>query len=221
MLLTFYPDVSAAALAQARRERPEYFAGGVLGGSHGDKMTLPDGSGWDCIYDVDNATGRRHWQCIPASDGGGGADAFPLDAGPLDPIDLSQWPEPAPLPIFAPLVVDGLRELGASETLLGDAAATITQGGTGGSFDAAVSGDLGDADRARIETRDALAGAVPDRELALTSGSSGTIDGGEGDAEFTPPPYVAPSPPGGPPDEDRPGPGDPYTDPITGEDKRR
>jgi hypothetical protein len=31
MLLAFYPAVSAAALARARSERPEYFAGGTPG----------------------------------------------------------------------------------------------------------------------------------------------------------------------------------------------
>jgi len=64
MLLTFYPDVSPAALVLARRERPDYFAGGALGGSHGDKLTLPDGTVWDLIYDVENETGDRHWQVI-------------------------------------------------------------------------------------------------------------------------------------------------------------
>lgn len=222
MLVTFYPDVSAAALVRARLERPEYFAGGVLGGSHGDKMTLPDSSGWDLIYDVENATGNRHWQCIPAGgDATAGDPTFALEPGPLVPIDLVQWPEPAPLPTFAPLVGDALREIGASDAVLAAAAATVAEASSPALFDAAVSGELGDGDRARVDVQAALAGAIPDRELALTSGAEGQIGGGEGDAEFTPPAYVAPANPGSAPDQDHPAPGDPYTDPETGVDKRR
>jgi hypothetical protein len=43
MLRAFYPLASAADLARARRERPEYFGGGRLGGADGTLLELPDG----------------------------------------------------------------------------------------------------------------------------------------------------------------------------------
>ncbi len=42
MLTAFYPDVSIATLAQARSDRPSYFAGGALVGA-GDRLQLGDG----------------------------------------------------------------------------------------------------------------------------------------------------------------------------------
>jgi len=43
MLRAFYPFATAAELARARRERPEYFGGGRLGGTDGTLLYLPDG----------------------------------------------------------------------------------------------------------------------------------------------------------------------------------
>lgn len=122
MLLAFYPDVSAAALARARQERPDYFAGGTLGGSHGDKLFLPDGQIWDLIFAVDGG-GIPRWQAIQASSGGGGGDddRFPLEPGALVPLDEAQWPVPAPVPIFEPLVAGALIELGGAAGVLDSA----------------------------------------------------------------------------------------------------
>ena len=43
MLRAFYPVTTPADLARARRERPEYFGGGRLGGRDGTLLYLPDG----------------------------------------------------------------------------------------------------------------------------------------------------------------------------------
>jgi hypothetical protein len=209
MLLTFYPDVSAAAFARARRERPEYFSGGTIVGSHGDKLRLPDSHIWDCIFDVENATGQRHWQCIDVSDGGGTGDpVFALEPGPLTPIDETQWPKPTPQPVFLPIVVDALDGLAGSDTVLGSAASTIAEASSGAAFDAAVSGAIDDGDGQRGAQLGAALGATPDDVLDSTTGSGGTIAGGEGDAEFAAPPYVAPTSPGAHPDDRPPGGGD-------------
>lgn len=209
MLVTFYPDVSAAALVRARLERPEYFAGGVLGGSHGDKMSLPDGSGWDLIYDVENATGNRHWQCIPAGgDATAGDPTFALEPGPLVPIDQAQWPAPSPQAVFLPIVADAFSDLTGVDALLASAASTMAEASSSAAFDAAVSGAIGDGDAARAGELEAARGATPDDVLAQTTGSGGTIAGGEGDAEFTAPAYVAPTPPGSLANSDAPRHGD-------------
>lgn len=126
MLLTFYPIVGPAALARARRERPEYFSGGTLIGRHGDALELPDGRIFDLIFDVLGPSMR--WQVIPAPRGdgpGAPADPFALEPGPLDPIDLSSVPPPGPAPDFAGLVATRLAALGASDTRLDTAMSTI------------------------------------------------------------------------------------------------
>lgn len=43
MLHVFYPNATAADIARARRERPEYFGGGRLRGTDGLLLELPDG----------------------------------------------------------------------------------------------------------------------------------------------------------------------------------
>jgi hypothetical protein len=86
MLLAFYPAVSPAAFAQARRERPEYFAGGSIIGSKGDKLQLPDGRVFDCIFASGGPLSGQRWQVLDVTNddgerlrrlraGGGAADA--------------------------------------------------------------------------------------------------------------------------------------------------
>jgi hypothetical protein len=221
ILLAFYPTVSGAELARARRERPEYFAGGSLGGSHGDKLTLPDGACWDCIFG--SGTGDvtvMHWQCIPCGDGTPGDPVFALAPGPFRPLDGSVWPAPAPVVVFVPLVTDALSELGTSDAILSAAESSVAEHSSGAAFDAAVSGAVNDGDAARVQEFAPLLQAVPADVLEAMNDRSGTIDAGEADAEFEPPPYKVPDPPGNPPQDDTPQPGDPTTDPD-GTDKRR
>jgi hypothetical protein len=195
MLLAFYPDVSAAAFAQARRERPEYFAGGTIVGSHGDKLQLPDGHVWDCIFDVDNATGQRHWQAIDVSDDGNiGDPVFVLEPGPLTPIDPQAWPEPTPAPIFAPIVAAALRELGGSDTVLSTAHSTLTEAADPAALEAVFANTVPGADAELSGQLNALHYATPDDVLATTQSHDGAIDKNEAVFDEQPPPDLAPGP---------------------------
>jgi hypothetical protein len=91
MLLAFYPTPSAAALRQARAERPEYFAGGTIIGSKGDKLQLPDARVFDLIFAAGGLPGDQRWQVIDVT-GDAGGDEWPLEPGPLTPIDPSTFP---------------------------------------------------------------------------------------------------------------------------------
>jgi hypothetical protein len=93
MLLAFYPTVNASELARARRERPEYFAGGTLLGSKGDKLRLPDGRIFDLIQNAGGLPGQQRWQVIEP--GPSVPEPWPLEAGPLTPIDVDRLPAAA------------------------------------------------------------------------------------------------------------------------------
>lgn len=121
MLLTFYPVVNGSELARARRERPEYFAGGVLFGSKGDKLQLTDGRAFDLIANAGGAPGSQHWQVIPAGPGGA-ADPWPLEPGPVVPLDLPDTVRSGPTNQFEALVGGALASLGATDDSLGGAA---------------------------------------------------------------------------------------------------
>jgi hypothetical protein len=126
MLVTFYPIVSRRELARARFERPDYFAGGVLFGTHGDKLRLPDGRIFDLIFNVDNAPGEPpRWQCIepgPASD-----EPWPLEPGPLTPLDPELPPFPSFEPFFEPLVSAAIGAMGDPDLHLGVAQAALVE----------------------------------------------------------------------------------------------
>ncbi len=99
MLLAFYPTPSAAALRQARAERPEYFAGGLIIGSKGDKLELPDGRVWDLIYAAGGLPGDQRWQVLEVT-GDAGGDGWGLEPGPLTPIDTTVFPASGAVPVL-------------------------------------------------------------------------------------------------------------------------
>lgn len=126
MLVTFYPVVSPAQLRLARNERPEYFSGGKVIGSKGDKLELPDGRVFDLIFAAGGPPSGMRWQCIEAGPGDGG-DPWPLEPGPLTPID-----EPAPIgttgdTTFQQLMGGALEELGFPDVTLAAAAQTVSE----------------------------------------------------------------------------------------------
>jgi hypothetical protein len=211
MLLTFYPDVSPAALALARRERPDYFAGGTLGGSHGDKFTTPDGRGWDLIFDVENATGQRRWQVLEVTNQGGGDDAqFPLEPGPLTPIDATQFPPPQAGQVFEPIVAAYLDELAHAGDTLDGARLGILEHSSPAPLQHVFGETIDPADAALSAELAALHLSVPDTELATTTGSSGTIAQNQADYTEPPPADLPPYDPGQPPPPGLPPPeGDP------------
>lgn len=122
MLQAFYPSVSAAAFAQARAERPEYFAGGTIFGSKGDKLRLPDGREYDCIVAAGGPPSGRRWQCAPITGpGDGGDDPFALEDGPLAYLDDPGELFPPAGETFEQLVARGLGGLQGSDAVLANA----------------------------------------------------------------------------------------------------
>ncbi len=218
MLLTFYPIVSPSALAQARRERPDYFAGGVIIGTHGDALRLPDGAVWDLIFDVDGPA--RRWQAIIPSGAPGGAagDAvFPLEPGPLSPVDLDAIPRPAPPDTFGPLTAQALGNVGASDALIGGAQARIADAASSRALESVFADTIGPADGAVSEELGALYASVPDDVLARSHEHGGAIEANIGEySEPAPPPISTDAGtadgvelPSGLPDKDDSEPGEP------------
>ena len=126
MLLTFYPTVSSGELARARRDRPDYFAGGTLFGSKGDKLRLPDGRVFDLIFAAGGAIGQQRWQVIEVTgDAGRAGDLFPLEPGPLVPLEDDPFPPAAAAGAFEAILGDALDTLGASDGVLHGAAQAV------------------------------------------------------------------------------------------------
>lgn len=127
MLLTFYPIVSVATLQRARAERPEYFAAGQLGGSKGEKLTLPDGRVFDLIFAAGAAPSVQRWQAIDVTnDPGTPGDGLTLDPGPLAPLDDLAIALPRVGDVFESLVSGELAALDGADGVLQAAAAAAT-----------------------------------------------------------------------------------------------
>jgi len=188
MLETFYPIVTPSALRRARSERPDYFAGGVLFGTKGDKLRLADGREFDCIA----GTSGPHptwWVGLIEPGEGGGENPFPLEEGPLTPLDLETFRVPRAAPEFEALAIVHAAELGdadrQAETARGDV----------GSPDvlAALSGSIGEAADATWRAGDTLARELetvdPLGLLEETSGTGGQVESvtGEWDSDEPPP----------------------------------
>lgn len=183
-----YPVVSASELARARREHPEAFADGVLFGSKGDKLRLPDGRVFDCIVAAGGPPSGRRWQCAlvdpnaPATD-----DPFALEPGPFEPLEDTPF-EPRDPDLFRDLVARELHELGDWDGAYEGARQTAIEAG-------ADTGDEGD-DPDLLESAAILEHAsehradfLPVDELGAISGLSPRID--DRDAEVGPDPGEA------------------------------
>jgi hypothetical protein len=132
MLETFYPTVTRAALERAFRERPDYFAGGTLIGRHSDALKLQDGRIFDIVFAAWTPISR--WQALDVTHAEDGTpDPFALEEGPLVPIDIDGILPPTRASTFESLMGEALRDLGASESVLEQAArdvAALDQGAT-------------------------------------------------------------------------------------------
>jgi hypothetical protein len=92
LLETFYPVVTPANLALARQEFPDWFGGGVLFGSKGDKLRLPDGREYDLILASGGPIAGRRWQATLIDPTAVSADdVFARDEGSLTTIDEDVW----------------------------------------------------------------------------------------------------------------------------------
>lgn len=203
MLLTFYPVVSGEELLRARRERPEYFAGGEIIGRHSDALRLPDGIVWDLIFNVDGLPGTQRWQAIiPGGGSGAGDPEFVLAAGPLAPLDEQRFPRPTPAAIFEPLVTDALLELRGSDAVLERVVTEALEAGSPAAIDAAFESQLAAASSAPADLHALLDAADPSDVMRTTSNMDPRIDAREADYDEPPPgdmPDATPPAPGTPP----------------------
>lgn len=203
ILLTFYPSVSIATLQRARQERPEYFAAGTLGGTHGEKLALDDGRIFDLIFSVDGPDPAR-WQVIDVTHAGGEPidPAFALAPGPLRPIDLAAWPRRVPVDTFQPLVGAALDALGGSDATLGRAVTELAGVADGADLQGAWDATLGGAPDVLVDLHRALDAAEPGELGDATTIQAAAIDGAESPFDVGDPgdlPDVGD--PGDPPDE--------------------
>ena len=191
MLLTFYPIVSMTALRRARQERPEYFGAGVLFGTVGEKLALPDGRVFDLIFDADGP--QRRWQAIDVTAGGETERTpWPLEPGPLTPLD----PEatlPLPMPThFEPIVWFHMGDVDGAERGIEGAGSTVAGRMSSEAFDAAYEDTAGRAARALDQELAAIDGLNPSDKARNTEGlerrAEDTIQEYPNPEETAPPP---------------------------------
>lgn len=118
VLQVFYPDATAANLARAMIERPEYFAGARQVGAAGDQILLPDGRVIDLIANAGAADGSNRWQPIGLAHVDADPNAIGLVPGPLVPVTIDQAIAPVFAPPFAELAAPWLVQIQAHETAI-------------------------------------------------------------------------------------------------------
>jgi hypothetical protein len=201
MLLAFYPTVSGSELARARRERPEYFAAGVLFGSKGDKLQLPDGRVYDLIANAGGAPGTQRWQVIEP--GPGSDEPWPLEPGPLTPIDVAAiTPAPSDDSTFETLVSGAIGEIDGSDRTLDQARSTLADGATAGGLGDDGGHELDDVAEATAEIERARSADAIGDILGQSDGMSAAIETTDAahddpppDPQLPPPPDPVPYPP--------------------------
>lgn len=126
MLVTFYPTVTQATLVRARRERPEYWAAGLLYGVEQYVLVLPDGAAW--YLTSDGWHPGTQWRLAPKDLSlPDTPNPLALTRGPLAPVDETSWPVPLRRAAFEALVVDALGTLGAADAVLATAASRVAE----------------------------------------------------------------------------------------------
>lgn len=214
MLQAFYPVVGPAALAQARRERPDYFAAAVIIGTSGDKIQLADGRIFDLIFDALGPNTR--WQAIEIGTGPGGPDVddpFALEAGPLVPIDLSAFPSPASVPVFESLVAGRLWELGVHDAALQSAQDLMLLHSSSTPLEDAYARTMDHANGQLGALLGVLYLTDPVNLIAQSRAAVDTIDAEHGRVDEPPPADPPPLPPLPPPIDIPRGPNQPPDDP--------
>jgi hypothetical protein len=185
MLVAFYPAPTVAHLRRARDERPEYFAGGILFGSAGEKLRLPDGRVFDLIFDAGGAA--AHWQALDVTDSGPAPDdLFPLEEGPLVPLDAETPGPVAPVDSFAALVGAALGSLGPEDGVIAGAHQVLAEASSSDALLGSYSATVGAAEGALA---DELAAAGTIDTAGLIEASAAISDALEAtDAEYDVPP---------------------------------
>lgn len=195
MLLAFYPVVGPAALRRAREERPDYFAGGEVRGTEGDKLWLGDGRKFDLIFQV-NTPGQA-WQVLELFGVDGAAapdDPFRLEDGPLVPFDLSAFPRPPREDTFTPIAADAAGELATVDGALHLAHTTIAEAADPAALDALDVDGGGDLDSAIEGAHRLLDDADPGPLLATTNSHDAAITANESDLNEFEPGEMPPAP---------------------------
>jgi hypothetical protein len=174
MLLTFYPEVTRASLERAFRERPAYFAGGRLIGRHGEVLQLDDGRLFDLAFAA--WTPESRWQVLDVTNPGpGDPEAFPLEPGPLTPIDPDAILPPFSPPVFEPLVAGHLAELPHTDAGLGASHSELVARQRPGVFDGIYEDTAGAAARTHAGHLGAIHEINPFPLLVQTDGLNGLI----------------------------------------------
>jgi hypothetical protein len=205
MLTVFYPVVTPAHFALARAERPEYFAGGVIFGSKGDKLRLPDGRAYDCIINAGLDVSQRRWAAQLIDPNAVGVDdPFALEEGPLVPLDAAFTFPPHDDGAFVALVAGELGALEHADDVLTGAAQPIIEFTGAADLEDSYFRTVQPASDAHVALVAALDADPITDVLERSAGGQAVIDSMNG--EYTEPP---------PPDTPEPDPGDPpkYDDP--------
>jgi len=202
MLRAFYPVPSSGALRIARQERPEYFAGGELFGTHGDKFRLPDGRVFDLIYDVEGVSGGPLWQVIEPGPGGDD-DPFGYEPGPLVPID-AHAATLAPLdPVFEGLVSAHLAGVSGEEHVLEQRAGELVAAAAASDIDSDYDASAGAAARALEDHLRAFDDLSPAEGSSQADGLTGSTHDAQQDYpdpdKLAPPEITVDPSPGGTP----------------------
>lgn len=208
MLLAFYLPANPANLARAFRERPDYFAGGTLGGTKGDKLTLADTRCFDLI--VNAGTGDEalmRYAVNECGDGGADPGPYPLQPGPFTPIDPGIMPPAHPLATFEPIVIAALVELGDHDTQFHLALTELRGAASAGELEATYGATIAGADAELADQHRQLDAADPSDLIREHDGLGVQIDIREADYDEPPPadmPIVPEPPADPPPDQPRP-----------------
>ena len=175
MLVAFYPIVSVEQLQRARLERPEYFAGGRLFGSKGEKLQLPDGRVFDLIFAAGGPASGRRWQALDVTnEAPGGEDPFALEDGPLVPLDEEFTLPRGTGSDFRALVAGELAALEHDDGILVAAAQPLIEFTGAEDLDRAFGEFLDPADEAHAGTVAALDGD-PITDLLETTEDHGRV----------------------------------------------
>jgi len=209
MLNAFYPVVTPANFALARAVRPEYFAAGVIFGSKGDKLRLPDGREWDCIVNAGLDVSRRSWsaQLIDPT-AVGTDDPFALTEGPLVPLDAEFTFPPRDPTAFSSLVAGELAPLEHDDGILAAAAQPAVEFTGAQDLDDSFAREIDQADEAHAATLAALDADPISDVLEASAGGATVIETTTGDYNEPEPPDIPEPDPGDGPEPEKPPPPD-------------
>lgn len=200
MLMTLYPVVTPANFVRARAEQPSYFANGIIFGSKGDKLQLPDGRQFDCIFAAGGPVSGRRWICMEIDPNAPGAeDVFALSPGPLEPIDEQQVIFPGGDPSLESFITGELGPLDGAEGVLDGARDAVIVAADPIQLEGTYRALVEPAAAAHATLRAALDDDNPGDVIDRTNAHDPEIDAARGDYVTEEPGDGEPPDPGGPP----------------------